>query len=438
MKKIQLFAVLVLFTSVSAFSQISMFKNGHWSLTAGAGFNRLDADLSPSTSQAITSFLTSPTGLVEAGYSFNHILTAGLGMNLDYINQADENEYTWMITQNLYPYVSVDFLSMINGYKHPKWSLSAMLGFGVGSLLETYYINTLVYDKDNLPAVLNPLYISEDARGTKIRDYDVSYATMVAGGVVEYAISKSKSLGLRLMLNKTNSDKLETTPRSDKNDYIESLSFTFKYKILDRNGNHASDFANFVPADKGCCNDLDAYRDQILKMQEKLDKLESDGVNQDAKIKELENRPVSSGNFVDTDGDGVADMIDKCPNEIGTTINNGCPDLLNFKLDAVHFALNSSKLLPTASPVLDSVATVLNEYKDITVEVAGYTSSEGSVDYNLNLSQKRAESVVKYIRSKGVASERMTARGYGEANPAFGNGTLEGRQKNRRVVFVVK
>ncbi len=438
MRSIKIAIVFIIAISISASAQISMFKNGHWSLVGGVGFNRLDADLGPSVSQAVQSFFTSPTGLIEAEYSFNHIFAAGAGMNLDYINQEDENEYTWMITQNLYPYVSVDFLSIINGYKHPKWSVNGILGFGIGAVLETYYINTLVYDKNNLPDVLNPLYISEDLRGTKIRDYDVSYATMVAGGIIEYNIAKNKSLGMRLILNKTNSDKLETMPRSDKNDYIESVSFTYKYKILDKNGNHASEFANYVSATKGCCTELDAYRDQMLQLQKKLDNLEGDKKVQDQRIKDLENRPVSSGNFVDTDEDGMADIIDKCPGEKGTNQNNGCPELNDLKLEGVHFAFNSAKLLPSAYPILDNVVRVLNARPGYQVEVAGHTSSEGGLGFNQSLSQRRAESTMNYLIEKGIAPNRLTAKGYGESNPEFSNGSLEGRKKNRRVVFVVK
>ncbi len=438
MKKVKIVVAFIFVLTVGANAQLSMFKNGHWSVTGGIGFNRLDADLKPSTAQAISSFFTSPNALVEGEFSFNHIFSAGLGFNLDYINQEDENEYTWMNTQNLYPYISVDLLSAINGYKHDKWSINAMLGIGMGAVLETFYVNTSVYDRTNLPDVLNPLYISEDARATKIRDYDVTYSTVLAGVNFEYNLAKNRALGLRMMLNKTNSDKLETMPRSSKNDYIESISFTYKYKILDKNGNHASEVADFVSSDNGCCNDLDAYNKQMMLLQNKLEGLEKDKVKQDQRIKELENRPVSSGNYIDTDNDGVPDIVDKCPEEKGSSKNNGCINLEDLKLEGVNFKLNSSELLSSAHPILDKVVEVLKARPDYQIEIAGHTSSDGEEEYNLWLSQRRAESTLKYLVGKGINAYRLTAKGYGELVPEYSNATEQSRQKNRRVVFVVK
>ena len=71
------------------------------------------------------------------------------------------------------------------------------------------------------------------------------------------------------------------------------------------------------------------------------------------------------------------------------------------------------------------------------VEIQGYTDSTGSAEYNLHLSQKRAESVRSYLISKGVNPVGLTAKGFGKANPIATNATTEGRAQNRRVVFQV-
>jgi outer membrane protein OmpA-like peptidoglycan-associated protein len=99
----------------------------------------------------------------------------------------------------------------------------------------------------------------------------------------------------------------------------------------------------------------------------------------------------------------------------------------------VTFETNSSSLDARFFTVLDSVATVLQEYKSTLVTVAGFTDSTGAADYNQKLSEKRAATVALYLHSRGVAQERLAAVGHGEAHPAAGNDTAEGRARNRRV-----
>ncbi len=99
----------------------------------------------------------------------------------------------------------------------------------------------------------------------------------------------------------------------------------------------------------------------------------------------------------------------------------------------VTFETNSASLDSKFFSVLDSVATVLQEYKSTLVTVAGYTDNTGAADYNQKLSEKRATSVALYLHSRGVASERLASVGHGEAQPLAPNDTAEGRAKNRRV-----
>lgn len=79
------------------------------------------------------------------------------------------------------------------------------------------------------------------------------------------------------------------------------------------------------------------------------------------------------------------------------------------------------------------VASVLEGCPDAKVEVAGHTDSTGSASINLRVSEQRAQAVVEYLVRRGVAEERLTAVGYGEAEPVADNGTREGRARNRRV-----
>ncbi|MEP6886420.1 MAG: OmpA family protein [Gammaproteobacteria bacterium] len=104
---------------------------------------------------------------------------------------------------------------------------------------------------------------------------------------------------------------------------------------------------------------------------------------------------------------------------------------------AVDFEYNSTNLTLPARQTLDNVAAALMKQPELQVEIQGYTDSVGSVAYNLNLSQKRAESVKAYVISKGVSSSTLTAKGYGKAGPIASNSTEEGRAQNRRVEFDV-
>lgn len=151
---------------------------------------------------------------------------------------------------------------------------------------------------------------------------------------------------------------------------------------------------------------------------------------------------------LDSDGDGVSDDKDKCPNTPrGEKVNaDGCPPPVpaptpapeprKLILEGVNFDNDKAALRPEAIAILDQAAATLKEWGDIKVEVAGHTDANNSDAYNLRLSQRRAYAVRNYLVDKGVAAERLTARGYGESRPIADNATEEGRFKNRRVELV--
>ncbi len=102
-------------------------------------------------------------------------------------------------------------------------------------------------------------------------------------------------------------------------------------------------------------------------------------------------------------------------------------------LEGTHFAFNKATLRPDGKEILDQNAVVLNKYPDINVEISGYTDSIGSAKYNMKLSKERAETVKKYLESKGISADRMTIKGFGKTHPIASNKTAAGRAKNRRV-----
>lgn len=99
----------------------------------------------------------------------------------------------------------------------------------------------------------------------------------------------------------------------------------------------------------------------------------------------------------------------------------------------VTFPTNSSTLAPKFTNTLDSIASVLNEYKDSTIVVSGHTDSTGNDAINNPLSVNRANSVATYLKQRGISSSRITTVGFGSRQPIASNSTSEGRAQNRRV-----
>jgi OOP family OmpA-OmpF porin len=155
--------------------------------------------------------------------------------------------------------------------------------------------------------------------------------------------------------------------------------------------------------------------------------------------------PSKNGCPPDIDGDGILDRDDACPHDPGPPNadpnKNGCPVAIvqedQIKIfERVEFAFNSAKLLPSSDVVLNAVLDILNEHDEITlVRVEGHTDNVGRAKYNLKLSRKRADSVLKWLVEHGIDSNRLQAEGYGFERPLVDNDTPENRQTNRRVEF---
>ena len=99
----------------------------------------------------------------------------------------------------------------------------------------------------------------------------------------------------------------------------------------------------------------------------------------------------------------------------------------------VTFATDSSDLRPAFFEVLNSVGKVLKEFDQTVVEVAGHTDSTGTEAYNQSLSERRAGSVSQYLSARGITEQRLLTVGMGELRPVADNGSVDGRQANRRV-----
>jgi outer membrane protein OmpA-like peptidoglycan-associated protein len=148
---------------------------------------------------------------------------------------------------------------------------------------------------------------------------------------------------------------------------------------------------------------------------------------------------------IDNDKDGIVDTKDKCPNEPenvnGFEDEDGCPDKKKevkkiektVTLRGVNFKTGSSELTYESHKILDGVVEQLVAYPEVEIEIRGHTDNVGSARSNQRLSERRAQSVLNYLASKGVAMKRMRATGYGENQPVAPNKTANGRRQNRRI-----
>lgn len=137
----------------------------------------------------------------------------------------------------------------------------------------------------------------------------------------------------------------------------------------------------------------------------------------------------------DADGDGVVDAKDRCPNTpAGTKVDlQGCTLKDVVELRGVNFEYNSYSLRPDSFSILDDAVAMLKRYPNMKVEVAGHTDYNNTEAFNMRLSNRRANAVMEYLLSKGVAQSQLTAKGYGESTPIADNTTDEGQARNRRV-----
>ena len=135
------------------------------------------------------------------------------------------------------------------------------------------------------------------------------------------------------------------------------------------------------------------------------------------------------GNQMDKQADKIEEAV---PGAEVKRVGEGIQIIFDDK-SGVNFAFDSADLTAEAKKNLDAVAEIFIEFPDTELMIEGHTDSVGDENYNLKLSQRRANSVVSYLKSKGVAGNRFKVEAFGETRPRFDNDTKENQAKNRRV-----
>ncbi len=211
-------------------------------------------------------------------------------------------------------------------------------------------------------------------------------------------------------------------------------------ELPDRDGDRVADRSDTCPdepedvdsfEDDDGCPDRDNDGDQVVDVEDRCP----------AQTGPLANQGCPD---VDRDQDGVADRLDNCPDEAGAAAQQGCqaqqyvvitPDQLRV-LDPITFTTARTRIRRRSLRVLDNLAAVLAQHPELTrVRIAGHTDDRGGADLNKQLSQQRADAVMEYLVSRGVAAARLEATGHGEDRPLEPNSRAAGRAMNRRVDF---
>jgi outer membrane protein OmpA-like peptidoglycan-associated protein len=204
-----------------------------------------------------------------------------------------------------------------------------------------------------------------------------------------------------------------------------------------RNHDTAADSKDRCPGgaglvENGDCPEPDSDRDGVPDVQDKCPGVPG---------------LVQFAGCADRDGDGVPDPTDLCPGKAGPVDNGGCPRYREIVVtrtrielnQKIFFAYDRAEILPKSFSLLAEVATAFKDYPGLKVRIEGHTDSRGSVDRNMKLSQDRAEAVLNYLVAQGVSAQRFSgAKGYGPEQPLDTNNTPDGRERNRRVEFVVE
>lgn len=145
----------------------------------------------------------------------------------------------------------------------------------------------------------------------------------------------------------------------------------------------------------------------------------------------------AAGGYIGDRMDRQAEQIEEeIPGAVVTRVGEGIN--VTFNEDAgVYFDTSKSNVKGTSAATLDKLAGIFKEYPNSNVLVEGHTDSAGPDDYNMKLSEQRAQAVTKYLISQGIAGNRFTTKWYGENQPKGDNTTKEGKATNRRVELAI-
>ncbi|WP_276346384.1 OmpA family protein [Daejeonella sp. JGW-45] len=286
--------------------------------------------------------------------------------------------------------------------------------------------------------------LTSSAGTTRFNPETINESFIPVGAGLKFGLSNNIMLDLGYQMNFVDGDNLDgyhSGPQNDKFSYTHiGLEFALGGKTKPQLSTYnpvAAMEADYIARNAALQSDLAAER---AKNAQQLAQVTTDW----ARFK------------TDSDGDGVSDYFDKCPNtpagkqvdgagcEIKVTTVNPVKVVVTEEdrrivaeaIKNLEFDFAKSTIRPSSYPSLNRVADLLKS-KDFSLKLAGHTDNVGSNAANLKLSKDRAESVKSYLVSQGANPSRIEATGYGESQPISSNKTAAGRQNNRRVEFTL-
>ena len=269
---------------------------------------------------------------------------------------------------------------------------------------------------------------------------------MPVGAGFKINVSQGVNIDLGYQVNFVNNDTFDGTVAGNNNDRFSYGHIGLEFALGSKGKPQMSSY-----------NPVNSMRDEYLmsdqRLQIQLDReraanmqLRTDLNTTNANLAKL---------TVDSDGDGVPDVYDKCPNTpAGTQVDGaGCPlpvkkpdvkvyvtnedrAVVNEAVKNLEFDFGKATIRDHSDESLNKLAMLLVN-KGFSLKLAGYTDNVGSVSANLKLSKDRAEAVKTYLATQGVDPSKISAEGYGKAHPIATNKTDKGRQINRRVEFSI-
>ena len=431
MKKTFIF-LFSLFMAIGAFSQTNANKS-NWSITLEGGLNMFDGDIKQDYNQIIPN---SVMGLSYGG-SVEYTINPAWSMGVEYYYlpvKAEGFYYSLKNTMHNADYfMAINMLKAFNSHSNSKWGLWATLGIGMAA-----------YSVDYQTTIDGPVSINSKS-GYYGLDYDQNFTdgmslVVPVGAIVEYNLSKSLALGAKFQYRTYNKDNLDGRSYwGVTNDYLGLGTLQLRWKINAKNQDHVRninmDLYNNV--DPNLNNDIDAMQNKINALQKELDDLKPnmnklmnmqpavDNIpDMKKRITDLENRPVAPvapvlTPEVDTDGDhdGVPDNRDQEPNTpANTAVDFWGKSIKAYNIDesGVYFDFDKSDIDAAGYKAIKMAADKLTADPSLVVEVRGFADYVGTPEYNIKLSQRRADTVKSELVSKyNIDPARIIANGKG-------------------------
>lgn len=430
----RLTTISILLFSFSILGYSQRIQNSKWSATFEVGANQFDGDMTPSATKT------------TIGTSIEYTIspTWGLGVEYYYLPlQAGKSAES--MTSNMHhinPYLSLNMLNLLSPDINTKWGIWATIGGGLGLYHTKHYKNNL--------------FVNETKNGIAI--------TVPVGGLIEYNLTPSLSIGAKVQYRSHNQDSIEAAEQYSgvTNDFISMGTVLLRWKFNANNSKKHTRNINtttFCPDEailpaRQAQNKADSLQKVVNKLQNEIDALKP----QLGKIETLENKlnevqkiAEKAGNRIvyvpqvntnnnasatdnlksktdfasigrnsnaDSDGDGVPDHRDKEPQTpVNTPVDFWGQTISNSKTNgfaSVYFDFDRTDLDADALKTIEAVAEKLNENPEVMVEVRGYADYVGNENYNKDLSLRRADKVKNELINKfNINPLRIISNGKG-------------------------